>query len=1690
MQTNDNTAKPVQKQRSPLQKVGRVLLKVVLFLLLFIVVLFLLLLTPPVQQFAAGRVENYLQQKLKTEVEIGSIGFNLGGNINLKGIYVEDQEKDTLVYGGLIRANLNIWKLFSNEVEVRYLNLSNVTAKIKRVLPDTTFNFQFIVDAFITEKTSDTVQTTPLKLSLDKLNLENVSFLINDVITGNNMQVRVGNLNAWIDSIDLTKQHYGIDRLDVKKLTARIKQFKPLVEPQSLEEDVAEAAEPVTMDLAFGTVDLREIDVNYANDISAFYTLLNIGKLRVKSDNLDLKNNLVHLDEVVLDNSTTIIRMGKSEQAKVVEEEAKKEVDVQQQKGWKILVDQLALNNNVFEFENENEPRQPHGMDFAHLRSEDLTLHARDIVMDTDSFAAKITKGQLREKSGFQLNKLEGEILYASNQFYLKNLLVKTPGTELKRQVVMEYPSFDALMNKPEQVVMDIDLINSQVQVKDILAFAPQFRNHPAFRNPNDIWNLNIQASGNMDRLHVEALQFDGLKDTYIDASGTLASLSDPNQAGGNFTIRRLRTSQTDLELLAGQSLSNEQVNLPETFEASGTLSGNAANLKTNLVVRSSAGFIALDGRFGNLTNPDKAQYAAHIRTNDLNLGSIMRDAVPVGTLSANLTIDGKGFTPGAMYANFNGIISSVGYNNYQYQNIQLSGKMNGNDYSVNTDINDPNIDLTLTATGNISENPSLVIDGFIDSLKTQPLNFSTQPIVFRGKIDGNFPSLDPNALQGNLLVTNLLLVSDKDRLSMDSLYVVAGRNDSGQFIRLNSDIARAELSGQYQLADLAAIFQDNIQPYFSVTPYQSAGQVAPYDFSITADVQYHPIFGAFVPGFEAAETIHAEARLATSQGMQASVATPGLAYQANKLNDVMIRVNTSDSGMRIDGNIGQLISGNALNMYNVQLDATALNNVVDFNVAVDDRTGKDKYFLGGVFKQPQTGTYVLSLKPNNLLLNYQNWTVSPNNSITLTETDIQANNFTLQKGNQQLSLQSEAGEGSPLNVRFSNFQLSTISGFMQSDSLFVDGNMNGLITLRNLMQQPVFTSDLTIRDLSFKQDTLGNVQANVSSSGNRYLTDVTITGQGNDIALTGSFAPEGTDDLALDLDLAIRQLQMATLQGALAGFLKSASGSVNGNISINGTASQPDVEGDINFNNTKLTTTMLGGPFAIDNETLQMTEKGFVFDQFTIRDSVNNTLTLDGEMLTSNFINYDFDLTVKAKDFRALSTSERGDNIYFGNMVVSTDLHIGGTEVAPKVDGSISINEGTEFTFIIPQPEPGVVQREGIVVFTDFDAPENDSLFLTPYDSLNVSNLTGFDIALNIEVKKEAIFNMIVDETNGDFLNLQGEAELSTGIDPSGKITMTGSYTIEKGAYEISFNFLRRRFEIEKGSSILWLGEPTNAQINVTAIYVANTAPYSLVESQISESSTSIRNTYLQKLPFEVHLTMSGELMKPQISFDIILPEDKNYLVSKTIVDQSQVRLAQIRQEPSEINKQVFSLLLLGRFVGENPFDSPGDGFSAGSFARQSVSRLLTEQLNKLAEGLIEGVDLTFDVTSTEDYTTGARRNRTDLNVGLSKQLLNDRLTVTVGSNFELEGPQQANQRGTNLAGNVSLQYQLSRDGRYMLRGYRKNEYQGVIDGYIIETGMSFVITLDYENFRDLIGRKKKVEGVAENKTDGTNEQ
>ncbi len=176
-----------------------------------------------------------------------------------------------------------------------------------------------------------------------------------------------------------------------------------------------------------------------------------------------------------------------------------------------------------------------------------------------------------------------------------------------------------------------------------------------------------------------------------------------------------------------------------------------------------------------------------------------------------------------------------------------------------------------------------------------------------------------------------------------------------------------------------------------------------------------------------------------------------------------------------------------------------------------------------------------------------------------------------------------------------------------------------------------------------------------------------------------------------------------------------------------------------------------------------------------------------------------------------------------------------------------------------------------------------------------------------------------------------------------------------------------------------------------------------------------------------------------------------------------------------SELNKQVFALLVTGSFIPDNPFAS-GEGGSQGiatTAARNSVNGILSAQLNKLSSKYVKGFEINFDLTTYDDYSGDQTQTRTELDVEVQKKLFDERLTVEASSTFDVEGDQQNRPGGTSqqLYGEFAVTYDLTESGDYKVRAYRENAYD-IFDGEVAYSGLAFII---HKSFNKLANIFKK---------------
>jgi hypothetical protein len=400
-----------------------------------------------------------------------------------------------------------------------------------------------------------------------------------------------------------------------------------------------------------------------------------------------------------------------------------------------------------------------------------------------------------------------------------------------------------------------------------------------------------------------------------------------------------------------------------------------------------------------------------------------------------------------------------------------------------------------------------------------------------------------------------------------------------------------------------------------------------------------------------------------------------------------------------------------------------------------------------------------------------------------------------------------------------------------------------------------------------------------------------------------------------------------------------------------------------------------------------------------------------------------------------------------------------------PVINARLKMKKGSNFTFAVPEDKLTTDKGEDVIEFNDTTVL-NSILFQKDNSVVKKSSFSGFDLSTIIEVDKEATLQLLMDPTSSDSLVVRGDAALSFTMDRSGKMSLTGAYNLNEGSYLISLEqVIKRKFTIIPGSTIIWNGDPLDADINLNATYAVRAAPYDLVANQMAGLSDIEKGGYKQLYPFLVQLKLRGAILKPEITFEILLPQEEKGILGGAVNQ----KLIMLNEDPSLLNKQVFALLVLGRFVQENPLLTESGGTS--TLLRSTVGNFLSAQLNQLSSKVVKGVDLNFNVQSYDDYQTGQAQGRTQVEIGLKKQLFNDRLTVQLGGSVDVEGAKAKQNSASEITSDVTVEYKLTRDGSYRLKGFRHNQYEGAIEGQLVETGAGVVYVKDFNKW----GKKKK---------------
>jgi translocation and assembly module TamB len=1617
-----------------LLKILRITGWIVLSIFSLLILLILLIRLPAVQQQIVKEIESELQKTLHTHLSLGRVFISFSKKIEVERLYVEDQKADTLLYVENLVIDTDLWDLTQNKITLKTIGIDGLVANANKN-ENGIFNFDFIIESF----TSDSPKASDRSIwefSIGDVALSKINANYIDDSLKSSTKVRWDLLIIDTKTIDFANQNYDFREITLdgaKVMYTKQEESRTASNPapDTLEHNLS----PIHLNIAEIRVNQSSIEVNAgALKLDAF-----IGLLKLQSNNFNLNTLAANLNLLQLEESRINIVLQQSNDS------IPESTNTFQPE---IVLKELILKNNNITYNTTSIEKTSSAFDINHIVMNKLSVNANEIEVGKD-FKANVNQLNFRLDDDFYLHNLAGAIYVGKTEMALGKIKIQTDKSELAFEAQLTYQSISKLIN--EQTELELDVEPSVINKEDIAYFVP------AFDSLNfNVKSLNLSgaANGTFKNLKLNKLTLKTGQHTSLLANGTLENLLTPDKLGFKDANVIVKSSKAELKYLLPDSLIPSTIQLPELFEIKAVANGTINNIKGNLKLSSSYGQAIVNGTYRNQNKVP--YYEMKVNSESIDVGRLIRQDSNFNNIRLAINAKGSGDQLANMAVNINGHIENVVYNNYPLEKINITGGIVDQIAFAQLGIEDPN--LVIDFDGSVDMNHTYHYKANIDLKKAilDSLQLAKTPLKVKGLVSADFVTDDFKGINGKIKLNKFSADNTVGVYSIDSLLITSIHEGDNTELSIDSEIITGTVQGNIDLTTLPSVIIQHIDQYYHFTTVEESTEEARFNFEFNiknTDIITEivlPQLSEFKPGALKGKFDSKKNQLLIDLNI----------IRANYAGLLMDSVNLSaisdKQELKTTLKVAKISNENAAIHH---LEATALfsDNKLSGRFSARDSVYQIRYLLNTDFESLEDG-YAIRIKPDSLLLNYELWSIPVENKIVIADGRVETYNFILSNDPQLISFSKKPEDGSLLKIVFREFDLQTITSFMDKDKTLISGMLNGTVDLSLPPNDFYFNTDLRITDFHTMEKRWGDLAVKITNKNNKlYSGIVTINDAVNEATLTGTYEISSG---VIDADIDVPNFNLVTVSPLLKSSIENLTGSVSCKIRYKGKFTQPQINGTITANEAHFNPVFLKNGLTIKNETISINNSVFNFRNFTIADSKDNTATLNGSLKMADFTFYTFDLSLQTKNFLVLNTERKDNTLFYGQLRADVQAQIKGNSVRPDIDMDLAINEGSEITYEVPETEYKLLDHDNIVKFVN---PNQDEKAKQPQQLSDSLYFKGVTLNANIDINDKASLTIIIDPITQDKLFVKGNAALTLAINEKGDINLAGKYDLSEGIYDFSFyKLLKREFVIKKGSSIIWTGDMLDARLEVKASNLVEAAPIDLVINQLANASQEELNRYRQRLPFLVNLQIDGKLLNPEISFEIDMPENKQNAFNGNIY----ARVKELNARESDLNKQVFALLILNRFIADNPLQSQS-GYSLEDNSRRSVSRILSDQLNRLTNN-IKSVNLNFNLESYKDLSsgTGSAQTTTQLELGVSKSLFNNRLEARVEGNVNIEGQQQQN--FSDYVGDLILEYKLTPDGRWRVTGFRRSDFD-IISGEVIDTGAGIIYIRDYNTFKEL---------------------
>ena len=1428
----------------------------------------------------------------------------------------------------------------------------------------------------------------------------------------------------------------------------------------------------LSMHVGVEAIELADGDIHTTDLIETLALDGRVGKLRIVADDIDLKKKKVNVTDVSLDGCVLDMTL---------REAAEEDTTESAPLDWQIDVHQFIIHNSKLRIKDEPQSfnvaaaireasldggdislskgmyrvgkvslsadslsydipgtNPVKGLDVNHLalRDAELELSKLSFNQNTSAFNVQLKRLAFKERNGFQLDNLAGNISLDAKHLSARGLDLKTPHSSASGNVDLDW---NALSPKQRgQLTADLQ---ASLGSQDVLwlgaAYLPK---DLAQCYPPQPLNIDLKAGGNIDELMLQTCNV--TMPTVIDvrATGSVQNLADSAHIGADL---KWDITTMDLRCL-NRYLGLTDVHFPKMTIHADTRLRESSKLTADALLQEGKGRAHLVGDIDLNT----MAYKGDARIANLQLHDFLpKDSLYM--LTANAKFSGRGtdiLSPRtALHAQAD--VTHLGYASWDLDNIKADCRLEKGKAMVEMHSQNALLDMQGCINASIADRKLTAADFNVDlsHIDLYALHIAKKPLAASMvmHMDGASDFKQTHSLKARIEAIELTTADS----IVHPLDLTLDANLTPELIRVKAlagDLSLAVSSDQgldSLLSHIDNFTEELTREIDSLRIRQDTLRTLLPHMKVELTCgQKNPIAGILrhATGYSFRDlSMHLVS--SPEEGLSGRGSMHSLNTGAILLDSIYWNLKQEPTGLALDARVANGPK-NSIVTFMSQLHASLTETGANTHLAFFDAKGQKSVDFGLGLDLLANG-FRAHFTPLNPIIAYRQFTLNEDNFVTLTNSghldalvDLLADDGTGLK--LYTTPNDEAQQDVSLSVNHFNVgELTQVIPFMPDISGFLHGDFHYM----QADSTTTVSAEMLVQRMAYNGVRLGDVGLNgiyfPNADGSHYVDGIMTLDSQEVLLVNGRYHDEKGKG-KMEGEASFQKMPFAILNAFMPDGPFAMSGYAWGDFTLKGYTDSPILNGELKTESLRIDADAYNVNLQIPDHTITVKNSRVELNRIEAYAAGKTPLVLDGHIDFSDLEQVLIDMNVRASNYQLINAPKRQGSLAYGKVFVDLGGRLWGTLDDLRMRGKLDVLGSTDVSCVLTDTPLTVDdQLSDIVTFVDF----SDTIAAEAIDVKRQS----IDMQMNVNIAETAQIHCFLSDMGNDYIDLQGGGEMTLTYDLENDMQLWGRYTIGKGTMRYSLMAIPLNdFQIAQGSYVEFQGNMTNPRLHINAS--------ERVRSTVTENSVP------RNVAFDVGLAISRTLDDMGLEFTLEAPEDlsvQNQLSAMTAEERGRVAV---------------TILVTGMYVTDDAETNGGYNYA------NTLNAYLQSAINEIAGKALSTVDVNFGIQSG---TSETGTNTTDYSFSFAKRFWGNRISVIIGG--KVSSGRDAVNNGQTIIDNIAIEYRLDKSAsRYVNIFYDRN-YESLLEGQVTKMGGGIVLRKKADKLSELFIFKNKKDAL-----------